>query len=90
MGARQAQGEHEPMMSCEQITRAADDFVERQLRVRDRLMVLVHVAMCKGCRAYLEQFRQTLLGLRALPLPVAAPPSEDLILLFRRHLRGRE
>ena len=78
------------MMNCEQVTRAADDFVERRLRLRDRLMVLVHVAMCQGCRAYLEQFRLTLLGLRALPLAVAAQPSEDLIEQFRRRLKRRE
>ena len=78
------------MMNCEQVTRAADDFVERRLRLRERLMVLVHIAMCKGCRAYLEQFRLALLGLRALPMPIAAQPSEALIQEFRRQLRGRE
>ena len=40
--------------------------------------------------AALEQFHPTLLGLRALPLPVAAKPSEDLIQQLRRHLKGRE
>ena len=77
------------MMNCEQVTQAADDFVERRLRLHERLMVLLHIAMCRGCRAYLEQFSLTLLGLRALPQPVAAAPSEDLIEHFRRHARGR-
>lgn len=75
------------MMSCEQVTRAADDFVERRSALRERLAVLMHIAMCGGCRAYLEQFRLTLLGLRALPVPVAAPPSEELIERFRRYPR---
>jgi hypothetical protein len=75
------------MMSCEEVTRAAGDVVERRLRLRERLRVMVHVAMCRGCRAYLEQFRLTLLGLRALPQPVAAPPSDELVEMFRRQVR---
>jgi len=75
------------MMNCEQVTRAAGEFIERQLRFRERMMVLVHIAMCKGCRAYLEQFRLTLLALRSLPQPAPAAPSEDLIERFRKHSR---
>lgn len=79
-----------PMMNCEQVTRAAGDFIERRLRLRVRLEMLVHIAMCKGCRAYIEQFRLTMLGLRALPQPAAAPPPEDLLEHFRRQSRERE
>jgi hypothetical protein len=77
------------MMNCEQVTRAAGDFVERRLRLRERLMVLVHIAMCRGCRAYLEQFRLTMLGLRSLPKPAAAPASEGLVEQFRRQSREK-
>ena len=76
------------MMNCEQVTKAAGDFIERGLRLRERLMVLAHIAMCKGCRAYLEQFRLTLLGLRSLPTPAVAPPSEFVLEQFRRQVRG--
>lgn len=76
-------------MSCDQVIRAAGDFVERRLGLRERLMVLIHVAMCRGCRAYLEQFRLTLLGLRSLPLPAPAPVSEELIDRFGGHAHGR-
>ena len=77
------------MMDCEQVTQAAGDFIERRLRLRERLMVLVHIAMCKGCRAYIEQFRLTLLGLRSLPEPAMTPPSADLIERFRQEQRGQ-
>lgn len=76
------------MMNCEQVTRAAGDFIERRLRVRERLLLLAHIAMCKGCRAYIEQLRLTLLGLRSVPEPAAAPPSEELLERFRRHPRA--
>jgi hypothetical protein len=75
------------MVNCEQVTRAAGDFIERRLRLRHHLMVLVHIVMCEGCRAYLDQLRLTLLGLRSLPRP-AGVPSEDLLDQFRRHFRA--
>ncbi len=75
------------MMNCEQVTKAAGEFIERRLRLRERLMVLVHIAMCKGCRAYIEQFRLTLLALRSLPQPAPAAPPEELIEHFRKHSR---
>ena len=78
------------MMNCEQVTQAAGDFIERRLKLRKRLMVIVHIAMCKGCRAYLEQFRLTLLGLRSLPQPAVETPSERLLERFRGEFRGRE
>lgn len=78
------------MISCDQVTKAAGDFLERKLRWRRRLEVLMHIAMCKGCRTYIEQFRLTLLGLRALPQPSPTPPSEDLMEQFRRQARERE
>ncbi len=78
------------MMNCEQVTRAAGDFVERRLRLRGRLMVLVHIAMCRGCRAYVEQMRLTLLALRSVPEPAGEAPSETLLERFRQEARKPE
>ncbi len=77
------------MMNCEQVTRAAGDFIERRLRLRERLMVLAHIAMCKGCRVYVEQFRLTLLALHSVPQPVTAAPTEELLEQFRKQSRER-
>lgn len=78
------------MMNCDQVTKAAGDFIERRLRLRERLEVLLHIAMCKGCRTYFEQFRLTVLSLRSLPRPATAPPTEDLLEQFRKHSAGRD
>lgn len=75
------------MIRCEQVVQAAGDFLERRLALRKRLMVLLHVAMCRGCRAYLEQFELTLLGLRSLPRRAVVPASEALIEQFRLQSR---
>lgn len=75
------------MMNCDQITRAASDFIDRRLRLHERLMVLAHLAMCRGCRAYIQQLRQTLFGLRSLPAPTASAPTDELMERFRGHAR---
>ncbi len=75
------------MLNCEQVTRRASDFLERRLRWRARLEMLIHLAMCKGCKRYVEQLRLTLEGLRALPRPAGAPADERLLEEFRRRTR---
>jgi hypothetical protein len=73
------------MVTCDQVTRAAGDFAERLLGLQERLMVLAHIAMCRGCRAYLEQFRLTLLALHSLPQPATQSSTERLLDHFREH-----
>ncbi len=79
------------MMTCHQITRSVSDFLEHKLRLRDRLAFLLHIAMCRGCRAYVEQFRLALVGLHALGKPSegAHPPVESLLERFREETRGK-
>jgi hypothetical protein len=78
------------MMNCLEVTRVAGDFLERRLRLRQRIGVLMHIAMCRGCRAYIEQLRLTLLGLRSLPAPAGSPEHrEDLLRRFRQQ-KGSE
>lgn len=77
------------MMTCEQITRAAGDYLERRLRLRERLLFVMHIAMCKGCRNYVEQFRITLAALKAVPRPAVSEVSPELIERFRQERRPR-
>lgn len=77
------------MMNCEKVTRAAGDFIERRLGLVERMGVIVHIAMCRGCRAFIEQFRLTLLGLRSLPRPVGSGPSQELLERFRKRSQAR-
>lgn len=78
------------MMSCDQITRSVTDFLDRKLRLRDRMEFLMHIAMCRGCRAYFEQMRLTIWGLRSLEQPAQAGASMDALLeRFREETRMR-
>lgn len=79
------------MMNCLQITRSVGDFLEHRLRFRERMGFLLHIAMCRGCRAYLEQMRLSIVGLRSLAPPTGAgPDTETLLRQFREELRDRD
>ncbi len=80
------------MMTCHQITRSVSDFLERRLKLRDRMAFLLHIAMCRGCRAYVEQFRLALVGLHAFGELADAtnPPSESLLERFREETRSKD
>lgn len=75
------------MLNCQQVTQMASDFIERRLRLRERLMVIVHIAMCRGCRIYIAQFRATLLAMRAVPTPAPAEPTNALLEHFSEQTR---
>jgi predicted anti-sigma-YlaC factor YlaD len=77
------------MFNCEQVVRMAADFIDRKVRLRERAMILIHIAMCGGCRAYVDQFRLTLLALRSLPAPARAPVPHDLMVRFRDRAHPR-
>lgn len=77
------------MMNCEQVTRSVSDFPERELRFRDRMAILMHLAMCGGCRNYFEQMRLTILGLRSLKQPGEPGPPVDALLERHQDEIGR-
>lgn len=68
------------MMNCLQVTRAASDFLERRLKLRERIGVLMHLAVCQGCRAYVKQIRLIAVGLSSLRDPVKAGARDDVLL----------
>ncbi len=79
------------MLNCQEVTRLASDYLERRLGIRRRLGVLLHLLMCDGCRAYLEQFRLTLLALAALPAPeISVPGRDELMAAFRKQTQLHE
>ena len=78
------------MMNCDQVTRSVTDFLEHKLRLRDRMEFLMHIAMCRGCRAYFEQIRMTIRGLRSLNQPAQAGPSVEALLERFREATGQK
>lgn len=40
------------MMNCEQATRLMSDSRERDLSIRERAAIKVHILLCEGCRHF--------------------------------------
>lgn len=55
------------MLSCQQLTELVTDYVEGRMPLWKRLQVEMHLGMCKHCRAYLNQMKQTVRTLGQMP-----------------------
>jgi predicted anti-sigma-YlaC factor YlaD len=58
----------------------ATDFMEGALGWRQRLAVLLHLAICHGCRAFMQQMRRTVRLLGTLTVPPPPPETEARLL----------
>ncbi len=57
-GAREGAGaEVVAMMSCREASRLLSDGLDRPLRVRERLALRLHLAMCRNCSRTAEHLR---------------------------------
>jgi len=43
------------MLTCKEATRMMSEGQDRPLAVGERLQLEIHLAMCRGCRAYRQQ-----------------------------------
>ncbi len=62
------------MMTCREIAERTTDYLEGQLGFVARLGFRLHVGLCAGCRAWLEQIRTTVASLGELPDEPAPAP----------------
>jgi anti-sigma factor RsiW len=72
------------MMSCKEVTEAATDYLDGNLPFWRKMALRMHVAMCRHCRAFLDQLRKTVALLGQLPqAPVAQETRAELVRQFR-------
>lgn len=62
------------MLSCKEVAERASALIDGELGLMDRLQLRLHLAMCKGCRAFIGQMKITD-GLAKAA--VARPVSDD-------------
>lgn len=76
------------MLTCQQLTELATDYVDGELAYSRQLSVWMHLAMCKHCREYLRQYRATIATLGRLPDEPPPPECRDeLLRRFRERKR---
>jgi anti-sigma factor RsiW len=76
-------------LSCSELVETITDYLEDAMSPEDRTRFESHLAICEGCRTYLEQMRDTIaltgrLNEESIPEPVRA----NLLAAFRNFRRG--
>ena len=54
------------MLSCKDVTKLADDLVEKKLPFSRRVSIQLHLFICVRCRAYVDQVRKTVATLNVM------------------------
>ena len=67
-------------MACNELVELVTDYVEGRLPPRDVSRFESHLAICEGCRNYLEQMRETIDALGHLPADSISPEARDRLL----------
>jgi len=71
------------VFACRDLTRYANAYLEDELPALTRLRVRVHLLICRNCRRYLRQLRQTI-ALLGSAFPALSPTREaELVEVFR-------
>jgi predicted anti-sigma-YlaC factor YlaD len=55
------------MLTCQELVAHSSDYLDGQLRLRERIAVRAHLAMCRHCRRFIRQMKVTQAVLRQLP-----------------------
>jgi anti-sigma factor RsiW len=59
--------------SCAETRESLSDYVDDELRPRERRRIIGHLLMCRRCRAVLRSLRATIAGLNAIGPAEPAP-----------------
>jgi predicted anti-sigma-YlaC factor YlaD len=71
-------------LACQELVELVTDYLEGTLPTAERARFEEHLQGCSGCRAYLEQMRQTIRMLHRLTEDALAPEAkEELLRVFR-------
>jgi hypothetical protein len=68
------------MVMCRDVNALATDYMEGTLGWRRRLAIRLHLLVCDGCRAFMQQMRRTVWLIGGLPAPPPPPETEARLL----------
>ena len=71
-------------LPCQELVELVTDYLENRLSDGTRARLETHLDQCSGCRAYVEQIRQTIRALgRPAPEPIEPEARDRLLPTFR-------
>ena len=75
---------HSYDLSCKELVELVTEYLENSLPLSEKAQFEAHLALCPGCRTYLEQLRQTVHAVGHLTEDSLDPTTRDkLLALFR-------
>jgi predicted anti-sigma-YlaC factor YlaD len=76
--------------SCQEMIEVITDYLEDALPSDDQQRYERHISYCAGCRAYLDQMRETIRQTGMVPREESLPPAlrEEIVAQFRSWKRG--
>ena len=75
-------------LSCQQLVELITTYLERALSPADHARFEAHLAICQGCRNYLDQMRRTIAALGTLPPETIPSPIRNQLLDAFRDWKG--
>jgi predicted anti-sigma-YlaC factor YlaD len=78
--------------SCQEMIEVITDYLEDALPSDDQQRYERHISYCAGCRAYLDQMRETIRQTGMVPREESLPPAlrERIVAQFRTRQRGKD
>jgi anti-sigma factor RsiW len=77
-------------LPCQELVELVTEYLEGGLPEPERVRFEAHLALCSGCRTYLEQMRQTIRAVGRLAEDSIEPKAkQQLLTVFRDWRRSR-
>jgi anti-sigma factor RsiW len=67
-------------LSCQELVELITEYLDGALAAADLARFERHLDGCDGCRAYLDQMRETIAALGRLPVESLSPEAEERLL----------
>jgi len=78
-------------LDCNNLVELVTEYLEGAMTSSERARLDAHLAVCRGCRAYLDQMRLTIRAVGHLPEESVAPDAQqDLLSVFRAWKAGAD
>ena len=76
------------MLKCKEVAERASRLIDDELGPWQKLNMRLHLMMCSGCRAFVQQFRVTQALLRSAEMPSTEETDAEMAAIFARTGRG--
>ena len=80
----------EPELTCKELVELVTEYLEDALTSVDRARFEAHIAICPGCRTYLDQMQTTIHTLGFLPEESLSSDARDQLLATFRQWKERD